>query len=128
MEKIEREDIQIIARHSNWSEKSIDKILKKNIYNDKESWNKFLRLFFISLGVGFTTAGIIFFFAYNWADLHKFIKNWINRRLNHHFDLGNTILKNKFRYKKHITYRHINISRCFICCFWSNLSNRGKCL
>ena len=74
MEKIEREDIQIITRHSNWSEKSIDNILKKNIYNDKESWHKFLRLFFISLGVGFTTAGIIFFFAYNWADLHKFIK------------------------------------------------------
>lgn len=74
MTKIERGDIQIITRHSNWSEKSIDNILKKNIYSDKESWHKFLRLFFISLGVGFTTAGIIFFFAYNWADLHKFIK------------------------------------------------------
>lgn len=74
MTKIEREDIQIITRHSNWSEKSIDNILKKNIYSDKESWHKFLRLFFISLGVGFTTAGIIFFFAYNWGDLHKFIK------------------------------------------------------
>ena len=74
MAKIEREDIQIIARHSNWSEKSINNILKKNIYNDKESWHKFLSLFFISLGIGFTTAGIIFFFAYNWADLHKFIK------------------------------------------------------
>ena len=74
MTKIEREDIHIITRHSNWSEKSIDNILKKNIYSDKESWHKFLRLFFISLGVGFTTAGIIFFCAYNWADLHKFIK------------------------------------------------------
>jgi uncharacterized membrane protein len=74
MTKIEREDIQIITRHSNWSEKSIDNILKKDIYSDKESWHKFLRLFFISLGVGFTTTGIIFFFAYNWADLHKFIK------------------------------------------------------
>ena len=74
MTKIEREDIQIIARHSNWSEKSIAAVLKKNIYSDKESWHKFLKLFFISLGVGFTTAGIIFFFAYNWADLHKFVK------------------------------------------------------
>ena len=74
MTKIEREDIQIIARHSNWSEKSIANILKKDIYSDKESWHKFLRLFFISLGVGFTTVGIIFFFAYNWADLHKFVK------------------------------------------------------
>ena len=74
MTKIEREDIQVISRHSNWSEKSIDKILKEEIYHNKESWQKFLRLFFISLGIGFTTAGIIFFFSYNWADLHKFIK------------------------------------------------------
>lgn len=74
MTKIEREDIQIISQHSNWSKKSIDKILKQEVYSDKESWQKFLRLFFISLGVSFTTAGIIFFFAYNWADLHKFIK------------------------------------------------------
>jgi uncharacterized membrane protein len=74
MTKIEREDIQIISRHSNWSEKSIDSTLKQEIYNNQDSWNKFLRLLFISLGVSFTTAGIIFFFAYNWADLHKFIK------------------------------------------------------
>ena len=74
MTKIEREDIQIISRHSNWSEASIDKTLKQEIYSNKEAWQKFLKLFFISLGVSFTTAGIIFFFAYNWADLHKFIK------------------------------------------------------
>jgi len=74
MIKIEREDIKIISRNSNWSERSINKILKQEIYSNKESWQKFLRLFFISLGIGFTTAGIIFFFAYNWADLHKFIK------------------------------------------------------
>lgn len=74
MTKIEREDIQIISRHSNLSEGNIDKILKENVYSDKESWYKFLRLFFISLGVSFATSGIIFFFAYNWAGLHKFIK------------------------------------------------------
>lgn len=74
MKDIEREDIQIIAKHSNWSEKSIQNILSTHIYHDKAAWQKFLRLFFISLGVGFTTAGIIFFFAYNWASLHKFFK------------------------------------------------------
>ncbi len=74
MTKIERDDIHIISRHSNWPEGSIDKILKKEIYSNKESWQKFLRLFFVSLGVGFTTAGIIFFFAYNWAEFNKFIK------------------------------------------------------
>ncbi len=74
MTKINRKDIQIISRNSNWSEGSIDKILKQEIYSNKETWGKFLRLFFVSLGIGFTIAGIIFFFAYNWADLNKFIK------------------------------------------------------
>jgi uncharacterized membrane protein len=74
MTKIKREDIQIISRHSNWSEKNINKILKEEIYSSQKSWEKFLKLFFISLGVSFTTAGIIFFFAYNWDGLHKFIK------------------------------------------------------
>jgi uncharacterized membrane protein len=74
MLKIESDDLQIISRHSNLYKKSIDKLLKERVYSDRESWEKFLKLLFISLGVGFTTAGILFFFAYNWADLHKFIK------------------------------------------------------
>ena len=74
MEKIQNKDIHIINRHSNWSKDSIDNLLKKEIYNSKDAWQQFLRLFFISLGIGFTTTGVLFFFAYNWADLHKFIK------------------------------------------------------
>lgn len=74
MKNIEREDIYVISRHSNLSEHRVHRILKDNIYNEKVSWLKFLQLFFITLGVGFTVAGIIFFFAYNWADLHKFAK------------------------------------------------------
>jgi len=71
---MQREDIHIIGRHSNLTEKGIFKALKENVYNDKETWQKFFQLFFISLGVGFTVSGIVFFFAYNWADLHKFVK------------------------------------------------------
>ncbi|TYB78857.1 DUF2157 domain-containing protein [Bizionia myxarmorum] len=74
MAKIERNDIHIISRHSNWSESEIKARLQRDVYHDKEAWQKFLNLLFISLGVGFTTAGILFFFAYNWADLHKFAK------------------------------------------------------
>ncbi|WP_452219306.1 DUF2157 domain-containing protein [Lacinutrix undariae] len=74
MKDIEREDIQIISTHSNWSQTGIDVVLKKEIYNDKQAWLKFLKVLFLSLGVGFTTAGILFFFAYNWADLNKFVK------------------------------------------------------
>jgi uncharacterized membrane protein len=69
-----REDIQIISRHSNWSEAGIEKELREEIYPDANSLKKFLQFFFISLGVGFTVSGIIFFFAYNWAGLHKFAK------------------------------------------------------
>jgi uncharacterized membrane protein len=74
MTNMQREDIHIIGRHSNLTEKEIAKALKENVYNDRETWRKFFQLFFISLGVGFTVSGIVFFFAYNWADLHKFVK------------------------------------------------------
>ncbi|MCT2407486.1 DUF2157 domain-containing protein [Chryseobacterium antibioticum] len=74
MKNLQREDLHIISRHSNVTEQDIQRALKENIYHDKDMWQKFLRLFFITLGIGFTTAGIIFFFAYNWADLNKFVK------------------------------------------------------
>ena len=56
------------------TEKGVAKALKENVYNDKTAWQKFLRLLIISCGIGFTVSGIVFFFAYNWADLHKFAK------------------------------------------------------
>ncbi|SNY94973.1 DUF2157 domain-containing protein [Flagellimonas pacifica] len=74
MAKINREDIQIINRHSNWSQKNIAKTLKENIYNNASAWHQFLKLFFLALGISFITFGIIFFFAYNWEELHKFTK------------------------------------------------------
>ena len=74
MKQIQREDIHIINRFGILTEKGVDRALKEHVYNDRRAWLKFLRLFFISLGVGFTVSGIIFFFAYNWADLHKFAK------------------------------------------------------
>lgn len=74
MDNTKREDIHIISRHSNLTEEGVDRALKENVYHDKEAWQKFFRLFFISLGIGFTVSGVVFFFAYNWADLHKFAK------------------------------------------------------
>lgn len=71
---MDRNDIHIISRHSNLTEKGIDLALREKVYSDSKSWKRFLNLLFISLGVGFTVSGIIFFFAYNWTDLHKFAK------------------------------------------------------
>lgn len=72
--KLQKEDIYLVGRHGNLSEKHIEKLLDENVYADKYAWQQFLKLFLFSLGVGFTAAGIVFFFAYNWADIHKFIK------------------------------------------------------
>ncbi len=74
MQKINIEDIHLISRHSNWSKTGAEKALIENVYNDTSSWRKFLQLFTLSLGVGFMVLGILFFFAYNWADIHKFTK------------------------------------------------------
>lgn len=69
-----RDDIQIISRHSSWSDEGINGALQKHVYPDAQSWKRFLELLFLSLGVGFAVSGILFFFAYNWDDLHKFLK------------------------------------------------------
>ena len=74
MPPLDRDDIHIISRNSNWSAPGVHKALKDHVYNDKPAWQQFLKLLFISLGIGFTMAGIVFFFAYNWDSLHKFVK------------------------------------------------------
>lgn len=74
MKKITRDDIHTISRHSNWTETGIEKALKEFVYSDRGAWQKFLRMFLVTLGIGFSVSGIIFFFAYNWDGLNKYIK------------------------------------------------------
>ncbi len=69
-----RELIHIIARNAYWSEAGVDRALVRNVYAGKRAWSKFFDLFLLALGVGFAVSGIIFFFAYNWDDMHKFAK------------------------------------------------------
>lgn len=71
---MDRDDIHLISRYSNWSEKGVEHELVKHIYATPQAWRKFLNILLISIGAGFTIAGIVFFFAYNWSGLHKFIK------------------------------------------------------
>lgn len=49
-------------------------LFRQPMYANKRQWNQFLSIFLLAVGVGFTVAGIIFFFAYNWDDLPKFVK------------------------------------------------------
>ncbi|NDV14651.1 DUF2157 domain-containing protein [Muricauda sp. TY007] len=74
MAKIEREDIQTISQHSNWSKSGVSKTLLHHIYPDKTAWQRFLSLLFLGMGLSFCIAGIIFFFAFNWSQMHKFFK------------------------------------------------------
>jgi uncharacterized membrane protein len=72
---LSREIIYSIARHSNWREAGIATWLRKEqVYAGTAEWVKFIRLFLLGLGGSFLISGIIFFFAYNWADMHKFVK------------------------------------------------------
>lgn len=49
-------------------------LFRRAKYADRRQWNQFLSIFLLAAGVGFTVAGIVFFFAYNWEDLPKFAK------------------------------------------------------
>lgn len=73
--RLSRDIIHSIARHSNWHEAGIAAWLRKEqVYATTADWAKFMRLFLLGLGGSFVISGIIFFFAYNWADMHKFVK------------------------------------------------------
>jgi uncharacterized membrane protein len=74
MKDIQREDIHIIGRHSNLGEGGVARMLKEHVYNGKGAWHKFIKLFLAALGIGFSVSGVVFFFAYNWSQLHRFVK------------------------------------------------------
>ncbi|MEI5983976.1 DUF2157 domain-containing protein [Sphingobacterium sp. PU5-4] len=71
---MERKDIHIIARNSDITQESIQKALQEKVFQPKNHWDDFFRISMMVLGIGFFVIGLIFFFAYNWQDLHKFAK------------------------------------------------------
>jgi uncharacterized membrane protein len=44
------------------------------IIPDGKAWSRFLNTLFLILGSVFLAAGVIFFFAYNWASMHRLLK------------------------------------------------------
>lgn len=70
-----RELLYSIARHSNWRASSIEaRFRSAGIYASPRNWAAFVRLLLLGAGVSFLVAGVLFFFAYNWADMHKVLK------------------------------------------------------
>ncbi len=73
--KINRTLHHIVSRFSNWQAADIETSFRENdIYANQNDWSKFIKTFLMSLGIAFLVSGVIFFFAYNWASLHKFAK------------------------------------------------------
>jgi uncharacterized membrane protein len=71
---ITRDDLHIINQHSTISTGDLSQLYKNEVYPDKQTWQKYLNTILLGLGTGFLLIGIIFFFAYNWQGLHKFVK------------------------------------------------------
>lgn len=64
-----------IARHGSIDIKALKRGLEISKYKpDDQEWMNFISKLFLFLGTGFLVSGIIFFFAYNWYDLHKAYK------------------------------------------------------
>jgi uncharacterized membrane protein len=69
-----REIIHILGRHSDLSAETLGQLLQRYVYRQPADWYRFVRWCLLALGAGFLVSGITFFFAYNWNDLHKFLK------------------------------------------------------
>lgn len=81
MTSIKKEDILLVSKHSDLPSKSVQRSIEEHCYAQEKDWRKLLSYLLLVLGVGFFTTGILFFFAYNWADLHKFAKIGITETL-----------------------------------------------
>ncbi len=66
--------IRFLAEQKMLDEPALSEELKTSVYADLPAWKGFLRLLLLSLGLGFLACGIVFFLAYNWADMPKAAK------------------------------------------------------
>ncbi len=74
MEKLKDRVLFKICSENSFSKNEIQGVLKNQVYQQPKDWKVFLEYLFLSLGVGFTTAGVVFFFAFNWDIIPDFVK------------------------------------------------------
>ena len=101
---------------------------RQALYADKKQWNQFLSIFLLAVGVGFTVAGIIFFFAYNWEELPKFAKLGIVEVL-----LVASVLLATFTHWNKLVKQILLTEATFLIgtlfrCLRTNLPNGSRCL
>lgn len=73
-EKIDKGDLYLLKEHSSLSDIQLGELLEQKSYANLTDWQKFAKYFTLILGAALFVSGIVFFFAYNWADLDKNIK------------------------------------------------------
>ena len=70
-----RDVLYSLARHCQIGHAQLKKLFEQEgVYTSRQHWFLFLEWFLLALGAVLTAAGVIYFFAYNWAEMHKFVK------------------------------------------------------
>jgi uncharacterized membrane protein len=65
----------LLARNHHLSPSALEYVLRRlGTIPDRHAWRRFIDNVLLFLGISLTLAGIIFFFAYNWADMTYFAK------------------------------------------------------
>ena len=69
-----REDIQRIARQSDWQTEDVAETLRREVYATPADWRRLGEYLLLGAGASCLLSGIFFFFAYNWAALSAAMK------------------------------------------------------
>lgn len=73
--KVDRNLLSDFFRKNDSPPEEIEKILRlTGLRPGAKDWRKFLEIFTLGLGSALCLAGVVFFFAYNWASMGKFLK------------------------------------------------------
>ena len=71
----DRQVLRLIAKHGKLNSKELQfAFLESSIYPSRSEWLSLAYRFFMTAGILLLMSGIVFFFAYNWGGLHKFVK------------------------------------------------------
>lgn len=72
---VDRSVLQLLAKHGKLNTDELKLAYQYSpLYPKREEWLFIAYRFFMGAGLLLTLSGIIFFFAYNWGNLHKFVK------------------------------------------------------
>jgi uncharacterized membrane protein len=103
MEKLNpaRKLAHIISRHSNWTADGVTRFYNTaSVYAGRDNWIKFLKVALLAAGMAFCSAGVFFFFAYNWAEMHPFAKLGILQGVIMILVLASIVIKSKLFVKQ----------------------------